>query len=256
MSTSPYQAAAGPRASAVLQALPPLLAAAITLLLHTSNAEQIAQLGGCAAGLILAGLPLLQRSTNADCRRAAGPPGDGTRIVGPRPRIVPSGTTVALTVALGVVAFWLLDLVATWVGLGSLGYWSGDYPSDPSEAYRAVALRGLPILAPGVFVVAVALAHRLHDLAGPALLVTSVLYTVALLVTNAVMVSHRNTEPLPENVYLPILLGVLAWLVCRVGQWYAVRTQELFDLVQAVRMELRRAAQTPDTGRPAPAGTD
>ncbi|MBQ0855265.1 hypothetical protein ACFU9Y_46800 [Streptomyces sp. NPDC057621] len=222
----------------------------LTLLLHTTDAEQIAQVGACAFGLILAGLPVLQRSTNADCRRAAGPPGESTRIVGPRPRIEPSTTTVVLTVALGVAAFWLLDLVATWVGLGSLGYWSGKHPSDQSEIYRSVALRGFPILGFGVFAVAVAMAHRLHDRARPALFLTSVLYTVSLLVTNAVMVSHWDSEPLPENVYLPVLLGALAWLVSDVGRRYAERTQVLFDLVQAIKLQLRRDAQDPGTGAP------
>ncbi|MFD0309883.1 hypothetical protein [Streptomyces sp. NPDC127119] len=232
------------------------MAAALTLLLHTKDAEQIAQLAACAAGLILAGLPVLQRSTNADCRRAAGPPGDRPRIIGPPPRIEPSRTTVVLTVALGTAAFCLLDLVATWVGLGSLGYWSGKHPSDQSEVYRSVALRGLPILVPGVFAVAVAMAHRLHDRAGRALWVTSALYTGTLLLTNAVLVSHRDSEPLPENVYLPVLLGALAVLVCEAGRRYAGRTQELFDHVQALRLQLRRAAQDPDVRTAASARRD
>ncbi|WP_314414580.1 hypothetical protein [Streptomyces sp. DSM 40484] len=237
-----------PRTTAALQSLPPLVAAALTLVLHTKDAEQIAQLAACAAGLILAGLPVLQRSTNDDCRRAAGPPADRPRIIGPRPRIEPSRKTVVLTVALGTAALCLLDLVATWVGLGSLGYWSGKHPSDQAEVYRSVALRGLPVLVPGVFAVAVAMAHRLHDRAGRALCLTSALYTGALLLTNAVLVSHRNSEPLPENVYLPVLLGALAVLVCDAGRRYAGRTQELFDHVQALKLHLRRVAQAPRAG--------
>ncbi|MFH8468018.1 hypothetical protein [Streptomyces sp. NPDC017991] len=254
MSIFPPQFAVSPRTTAALQALPPLLTAVLTCLLHTTDAEQIAQVGACAFGLVLAGLPVLQRSTDADCRRAAGPPGACTRIVGPRPRIEPSTTTVVLTVALGVAAFWLLDLVATWVGLGSLGYWSGEHPSDRSEVYRSVALRGFPILGFGVFAAAVAMAHRLHDRARSALFLTCVLYTVALLVTNAVMVSHWDDEPLPENVYLPVVLGASAWLVCDVGRRYAERSQELFDLVQALKLQLRRDARDPGAGAPVAAG--
>lgn len=246
MSTTSSQTAVSARMAAVLASIPPALAAAVGLLWHTQNAEQVAQLAAFVAVLITAGVPWLQRSTGADCRRATAPGGEPTHLPGPLPRIVPSTTTVLLSLSLGVAAFWLLYLLTTWLGLGSMGYWSGEYPDDPSEAYRSVALRGLPVLVPGVFVVAVAMAHRLHYLARPALLVTSVLFTITALVTNAVLVHHWRSEPLPENVYVPLLLGVLVWLVCHAARKYAARTQELFDLMQAVRMEFRRTAEDAD----------
>ncbi|MFJ3669386.1 hypothetical protein ACIPSE_23325 [Streptomyces sp. NPDC090106] len=231
-----------PGLSLLLQAVPPLLTGALTLLLHTSNADQVAAVAAGVFTLVVAGWPFLQRSVNADCRRAAGPPGQVTRLTGPAPRVTPSTTTVVLTVALGVAVLWLLDLLCTWMGMGSLGYWSGDYPTEPSEVYRAVVLRGLLVLLPGVFVVAVAMAHRLHEVAHSALLVTSVLYTVAVLVTNLVLVRHWHTEPMAEDVYVPLALGASAWLVCLAGRRYALRTQALFDLTQAVRVEWRRQA--------------
>lgn len=236
------------RLSTLIASVPPLLAASVGLLLHTRNAEQVAQIAAGVTALLMAGLPLLQRSTTADCRRAAGPAAEVVPVHGPRPRIMPSPRTVVLTTALGVAAFWLLYLLTTWLGLGSLGYWSGEYPDDPSAVHRAVALRSLPVLLPGVFVVAVAMAHRLREAAKPVLLTTGVLYTVAVLVTNAVLVHHWGSEPLPENVYVPLLLGALAWLVSLTAHWYAARTQEVFDVLQAVRVELRRAA-TDSAGR-------
>ncbi|MES5820392.1 hypothetical protein [Streptomyces sp. RG80] len=217
----------------------------ISLLLHTGNADLIAQVAAFVATLVAFGWPFLQRSTSADCRRAAGPPGPPgqvTRLTGPRPRVEPSTTTVVLTVALGVAVFWLLDLLTTWMGLGSLGYWSGEYPDDPSEIYRAVVLRSLLVLLPGILVVAVAMAHRLHSAAGSALFVTCVLYTVAVLATNLVLVRHWDAEPMAEDVYVPLLLGGSAWLVCLIARRFAARTQEVFDLTQAVKLEMRRGA--------------
>ncbi|MGW7302465.1 hypothetical protein [Streptomyces sp. NPDC054829] len=231
----------------VLAMIPPVLAAAAGLLLHSQDAERVAQLAAVLTALITAGVPVLHRSTGADCRRAADDCGHVTHLTGPLPRIVPSATTVALSLALGVAAFWLLYLLSTWLGLGSLGYWSGEYPSDPSEVYRKVALRGLPVLVPGVFAIGVAMAHRLHGLARPVLLLTSVLFTVSVLVSNAVLVRHRRSEPLPEDVYVPLLLGALAWLVCLAARAYAARTQRLFDLMQAVRLEYRRTAEPADS---------
>ncbi|WP_210587270.1 hypothetical protein [Streptomyces sp. GESEQ-35] len=246
MSTTSSQATVSGRMTAVLASIPPALAAAVGLLLRTQNAEQVAQLAAFIAVLVTAGVPWLQRSAGADCRRAAGRTGGVTHLTGPLPRIVPSTTTVVLSVALGAAAFWLLYLLTTWLGLGSLGYWSGEYPSDPSEVHRAVALRCLPVLLPGVFAIGVAMAHRLHDKARPALLITSALFTIAVLVTNAVLVHHWGSEPLPEYVYVPLVLGGLAWLVCHAARRYAARTQHLFDLMQAVRVEFRRAAEHGD----------
>lgn len=229
------------RAAPVLATVPPLLTAMTGLLLSTHNADKVAQLTGCVATLVITGLPLLLHTTRADCRRAAGPDTGVTHVFDPRPRIDPSPATVAVTVSLGVAALWLLYLLTTWLGLGSLGYWSGRYPSDPSEVYRAVALRSLLVLLPGVFAVAVAMAHRLHGVAGPALFATCIGYTGAVLATNAVLVRHWGSEPLPENVYVPVVLGTLAWVVCLVARRRAARTQELFEFIQAVRMEWRRA---------------
>ncbi|MEU6142927.1 hypothetical protein ABZ848_21470 [Streptomyces sp. NPDC047081] len=241
MSTTPPAApAAAPGMTTLLQAIPPLLSGALSLMLHTSDADKIAQVAAGVTTLVALGWPFLQRSTSADCRRAVDPPGQVPPLIGPRPRITPSPTTVVLTVALGVAVFWLLDLLTTWMGLGSLGYWSGKYPSDPSEIYRAVVLRSLLVLLPGIFVLAVAMAHRLHEVAASALFVTSVLYTVAVLTTNLVLVRHWDSEPMAEDIYVPLVLGASAWLVCLLARRYAMRTQALFDLTQAVREQWRR----------------
>ncbi|WP_405650957.1 hypothetical protein [Streptomyces sp. NBC_00019] len=241
MSTNPSQPPVISGVAALLAVIPPLLSLSVGFVLHTQDAERVAQVAAGVIAVVTAGLPVLQRSTSADCRRAAGPPGPVTHLLGPRPRVVPSPTTVVLTIVLGVGVFWLLDLLTTWVGLGSLGYWSGEYPSDPSAVYRTVVLRALVVLVPAIFVVAVAMAHRLHDLAGRALLITSVLFTIAVLATNAVLLRHWDSEPMAEDVYVPLVLGAIAWVVCLAGRRYAVRTQELFDLMQAVGVEWRRA---------------
>ncbi len=242
--------------SAVLASIAPVVGSVVTLVLRSRDAEQVAQLVVCVLTLIATGLPLLQRSTRADCRRAA-PPGDvPLPDLGPPPRIVPSRTTVVLSGALGVAAFWLLYLLTTWVGLGSLGYWSGEYPSDPSAVYRAVALRSLVFLLGGIFCLAVAIAHRLHERAQPVLTVTVVLYTAAVLLTNLVLVHHRGSEPLPENIHVPLLLGALAWPVCVAACRRAARTQEFFDLVQALKARLRDSAGTPHDAATAPAGAE
>ena len=42
-----------------------------------------------------------------------------------------------------------------------------------------------------------------------------------------------------------LLFGAAAWIVCRVAVWHAARTQEYFDVMQAVRVQLRRDAGNP-----------
>ncbi len=226
---------------AVMASIAPVVGSVVTLVLRSRDAEQVAQVVVGVLTLIATGLPLLQRSTLADCRRAARPGQSPLPVLGPPLRIVPSRTTVVLSAALGVAAFWLLYLLTTWLGLGSLGYWSGKYPSDPAAVYRAVALRSLVFLLAGIFALAVAIAHRLRQRAQPVLTLAVVLYTGAVLLTNLVLVHHKGSEPLPENILVPLLLGVLAWPVCRAACRRAARTQDFFDLVQELRARSHRS---------------
>ena len=55
----------------VLALIPPVLAAAAGLLLHSQDAERVAQLAAVLTALITAGVPVLHRSTGADCRSSA-----------------------------------------------------------------------------------------------------------------------------------------------------------------------------------------
>ncbi|MGW3118494.1 hypothetical protein ACWDBW_15385 [Streptomyces sp. NPDC001107] len=157
------------RLTAAAKALIPLLAGAITgKILQQAGADEYFAQASVGAVTAVVGVLLVQRSTRQDEQRAvqgrsatrpsqlpprpAWVPGD------PPPHVVPSRSTVALSTVLAAAAFWLVDLLTTWVGLGSLGYWSGKVPTDPSAAYRAVALRSLPLLLPAIFLIAVALA--------------------------------------------------------------------------------------------------
>jgi hypothetical protein len=257
MSASTANSAVSERLSTALtDSIPALVTGILLLVLRTKNAEQIAQVAAGVVVILCAGLPALRRSTNADCRRAAPARIVTPPVIGTYRRVVPSTTTLVLAVLLGGAAFWLLDLLTTWLGLGSLGYWSGDYPDEPSAVYRAVALRSLPVLLPGVFVLGVAIAHRLHDRAKPALTAVCVIYAAAVLTSNLVLARHWGSETLPEDMYFPFLFGAAAWLVCRVAVWQAARTQEFFDVMQAVRVQLRRRAEEPGDRTATPAGTD
>jgi hypothetical protein len=236
------------RPAAVLRALVPLLVGGTAgWVLQQAGAEaQFAQIAGTAVAAVTGAL-LVRRAVCEDERRAARDP-NGTRTsraLGPGgthsdslPGVRPSHGTVALCAVLAGAAFWLIDLVATWVGLGSLGYWSNRLPYDPSAVCRSVALRSLPLFVPAVFLVAVSIGHRLRARSGPALTAGVLLYTAAVLLTNQVLARHWNTEPLPEDVSLPLLFGAAALLICHLAWWYAGRTQARFDALRVARTAL------------------
>ncbi|MGW3118493.1 hypothetical protein ACWDBW_15380 [Streptomyces sp. NPDC001107] len=70
----------------------------------------------------------------------------------------------------------------------------------------------------------------------------AVAYTVAVLITNQVLARHWDSDPLPEDVYLPLLFGPIAWLTCHLACRYAVRTQHRFDALRAAQAQMRSSA--------------
>lgn len=86
---------------AVMASIAPVVGSVVTLVLRSRDAGQVAQLVVGVLTLIATGLPLLQRSTLAGCRRAARPGQLPLPVLGPPLRIVPSRTTVVLSGALG-----------------------------------------------------------------------------------------------------------------------------------------------------------
>jgi hypothetical protein len=250
MSTTAPMAEPGSHAVAALKALVPSVAGACAAFgLRAAGAGEFAEVTGAAVA-ILVGLPFLQQATRQDGQRAAArsssrPSGaDGASAVR-HAGVVPSPTTVALAVVLAAAAFWLADLLTTWMGTGSLGYLNGEYPDDASVAARKVALRSLPVFVPAVFLISVAIGHRLRARAAGALKTAVLLYTVAVLVFNQLLLRHWETiapdqvERTPEAVYLPVVFGILSWFVCRLGRSFAARTQTRYDAVEAARLRVR-----------------
>lgn len=249
----------GSRVAAVLTALIPLAAGpCVAFALYKWGADEFAEAAGVAA-TTLVGLPFFQQSTREDgeratARSAAGPSYADEPPAVRRAVVVPSSTTVALCVVLATAAFWLTDLLTTWMGIGSLGYLNGEVPEDPSAVARRVALRALPVFVPVAFLIAVAVGHRLRARAPMALTTAVLLFTVAVLTFNQLLVVHWETVApakvvrTPEDIYLPVVHGVLAWFVCRLGLRYAARTQDKYEVMEDARLRARALGRTSRVG--------
>jgi threonine/homoserine efflux transporter RhtA len=138
---------------------------------------------------------------------------------------------------LGAAAFWLTDITTSMFGFGSLGFLGEAVPYDPTEQYLSASLRGTPLQLVAVFAIAVWLSHRLRAAAGPALTQATGLYVAAVVVTNVAFASMGERMLSSAEIIVPLLNGVLVWLVTLVGRGYARRTQPRFD---AMRMALAR----------------
>ncbi|WP_369217466.1 hypothetical protein [Streptomyces flavofungini] len=151
---------------------------------------------------------------------------------------------VLLAVVLGTAVLLLTELLATWVGLGSLGYLSGRRPGDgdPTLVYLSVAARGLPLTLGAAFLLSVAVGHRLRGRARTALHLTAAGFTVGALTLNQALAAHWGTVPMPEDRYVPVVTGALCWAVGRIALWYAARTQDLYDALYATRARVRNTA--------------
>lgn len=248
---SATQPAAGPDSGAVaaLTALiPSAVGACAAFGLRAAGAGEFADVAATAVTIIV-GLPFLRRTTRRDEERTAtGAPfrssaAAQTAVVG-HGDVVPCPTTVVLWVVLVASAFWLTNLLTTWMGAGSLGYLTGKVPDDASVMARSVALRSLVVFLPVVFLVAVATGHRLRARAAGALNLAVLLYAVVVLACNQLLLGHRDhiapgrVERIPEDIYLPIVCGLLTWLVCRLGLCFAARSQERYDAAVAARLDM------------------
>lgn len=259
MSSAQSTAERGSRIGAALTALIPSVAGAcVTFALRTVGAGEFAEVAGAVA-TILVGIPFLQQATRQDgeratARSAAWPSTAHATSAIRRTEVVASATTVALCVVLATAAFWLTDLLTTWMGIGSLGYLNGEIPDDPSAVAQRVALRALPVFVPVVFLIAVAVGHRLRARAVAALNTAVLLFTIAVLTFNQLLLSHWETiapgqvERTPEDIYLPIVFGVLSWFVCRLGRSFATRTQVQYDAMEAARLRVRARSRAVSAG--------
>ncbi|MGW0908646.1 hypothetical protein [Streptomyces sp. NPDC002853] len=243
----------GSRVGAAFTALIPLVAGSgAAIALRRAGAGEVADAAG-AVTTTLVGLLFFQQSTRHDgeraCASAAGLT-DAAATTGRRINVVPSSTTVALSVVLATAAFWLTYLLTTWMGIGSLGYLNGEIPDDPSAVARRVALRASPVFIPVVFLIAVAVGHRLRARAVMALTAAVTFFTTAVLVFHQLLLRHwESVAPwqvvrTPEDFYVPVVCGVLSWIVCRLGLWFAARTQGRYDAMQEARLRAPAPSRT------------
>ncbi|CAM5296147.1 hypothetical protein SALBM135S_04345 [Streptomyces alboniger] len=182
------------------------------------------------ASVIIVAAILLPRALRRDARRERS-----------RDRAGVGFATVLLAVVLGTAVLLLTELLATWVGLGSLGFLSGRLPGDgdPSSVYLSVAARGLPLTLGAAFLLSVAVGHRLRGRARTALNLAVPGFLVGALTLNQAPATHWGTEPMTEDRYVPVVMAVLCWIAGRIGLRYAAHTQDLYDALYAAR---RRAA--------------
>jgi hypothetical protein len=234
------------RPSAILMAsVPVLAAAAVNFVLRKAGGDDISTVADVASALTAAvtSAPLTQHAIHRDKERALrsaefnGPSLDAVTPSSPNV-VVPSSTaTVALAAVLAAAVFWLIDVLTSMFGWGSLGFFGGEVPSTHAEQFRAAAIRGLPFQIGGVFLIAVWLSHRLRHKAGAALNLAVLLYVLAVIATNVVLTNHAQMQFIAEDVYLPILAGVATFVTCLLGYRYANRTQACFDVVRAARLQ-------------------
>lgn len=243
MSSVNAAAASDSRIGAAMVALIPALAAAtVEYGLKKAEAGEFSQVASAAAA-ILVGVPFARQSVRRDEQRAVRSAESQARsspsasMSSPNVIVTPSATTVALAAVLGAAAFWLLDLLTSMLGFGSLQFFGGQLPDDRAETYRALAVRAIPLLLVGVFLIAVWMAHRLHDRAAVALSTAVVLFVAAVLGTNLLFAELSEPPGLSaEDVYIPALSGVMAYVACLLGSRYAARTQHRFDAMRTARL--------------------
>lgn len=229
-----------PAQSTASSALSAVLVACVSVLVHFAlvwgGATELVPVAGSLATAVVIGLPLTVGALR---------PGRTTDPRGPRPRC-PAWPTVVLAVMLMAATFWLTDLVGTWTG--SLGYLSKELPGggEPSAVARSVGIRELPLVLGVVFATSVAAGH-LRGRARPALTMAVLGFTGGVLATNQMFLRHWSTPQLPEHVYVPVVIGVLCWCVTRLGLRYAVRTQDRYDALYAVRARFREGGEPPQS---------
>jgi hypothetical protein len=228
---------------ALVALVPATAGAAVEYCLKTVEAPEFSQVASAAA-VILVGVPFARQAVRRDEQRAMrsaesrAPSSTSPTASFPNIVVHPSTTTVALAAVLGAAAFWLLDLLTSMLGYGSLGFFGGQLSDDRGEVYRALTVRAIPLLLVGTFLIAVWMGHRLRDRATVALNTAVVLFVAAVLGTNLLFAELSDPPGLgAEDIYIPLLEGVLAYVVCSLGNRYAAHTQDRFDLMRAARLQ-------------------
>ncbi len=208
----------------------------VAYLLRRLELPDFREFAGAMIAMLVAGAPLHRRAVEEDedraIRKSAG------RAGGRQPPAIAAGrVTIALSIVLGAAALWLADITAGMAGSGSVGLLGEAVSVDPTEQYLTASLRGTPLLVVAGFGIAVWLSHRLRAAAGPALTRATGLYVAAAVVTNVAYADIGGRMPSSAEIVVPLLAGVLVWLVTVAGRGYARRTQVRFD---ATRMALAR----------------
>ncbi|WP_326585406.1 hypothetical protein OG889_44880 [Streptomyces sp. NBC_00481] len=221
-----------PAQSTAASALSAVLVACVSVLVHFAlvrgGATELVPVAGSLATAVVIGLPLTVGALRRDELQTQG-----------GPATVPGLATVVLAVM----------LMAAWTGTGSLGYLSKELPGggEPSAVARSVGMRELPLVLGVVFATSVAAGHRLRGRARPALTTAVLAFTGGVLATNQMFLRYWNASQIPEHVYVPIVIGVLSWCVGRLGLRYAVRTQDRYDALYAVRVRFREGGEPPQS---------
>jgi hypothetical protein len=247
----------GSRTSAAVVALiPPTVGAAVHILLSRALGSEESQSYGklveaaAAVAVLFVGVPLARQAVQRDEERAVQRAQSNVHSSGvstpssPRLIVPPSASTIALAAVLGAATFWLLDLLTSILGFGSLQFFGGQLPFGREETYQALAIRAVPLLLIGVFPIAVWTGHRLRDRTQMALNSAVVLFVIAILGTNLLFAELSEPPDLTAaDIYIPILEGCLTYIVCLLGSRYAARTQHRFDIMRAARLQSERTSR-------------
>jgi len=206
----------GPILPALAALIPMLVLAVVDYSLTKLNAKEFSHVGAAVAST-LTGALIFKFSQKRDHRRPDLHHGEV------------SGTTVAVSVVLGAVVFWLIDVVAAFFALGVLSAFAANLDSETFFLRQGVI--SLPLILIGVFLVAVWLAHRLMKSAMRTLNKAVVLYVLIVFLANVLLWSNLQGRSFAAyDVYYPIFFGgAPAWFACWVACRYAGRTQDRFD---------------------------
>jgi len=235
-------------ATEVLVGVPPILAIGFVeiALGRTALPEPGVHAVASSAGLVV-GTWLLGRSHTRDVRRqhaGQAPPQHSddatsrgshrTAEVSDSPlsaTVAPSVATKTLLTVLAAFTFWMLDVITSLIGYGTLFFESGDLLYRPvtndwnDDAFRMAAPRGTVLLFLFAIPVVVFFARRLRSAAQVGLPIAIGIYGVGIFASNLYMERRAGGEMVTSLTWAWMFAGVLALLVaCAIGRRLAART--------------------------------
>ena len=252
MSSVVYDDVAPAPGGALIGLIPATAGAAVLYALKRMEAEEFAQVAS-AAVTILVGAPLARRTIRRDEERSARSiassaeaADDGTSSTkrshvqaGSKLIVNPSAAAVGLVMVLGAATFWLLDVLTSMAGWGSLGFFGEAIPGDDSSQFWTASLRALPLLFLGGLILAVWVAHRLRHRAAGALYTATVFYVMAVIATNMLFANIAERSLTSDDVIIPMVGGAIVFAACFLGDKLGRQTQERFDVMHSAAVQLR-----------------